>query len=91
MLLIGKYLRNGIFKEAYIKNKKGIKILDVKKNFLHLVNYSTPIKKRISINELKKHIYTIPERPNAIPYVTSYYKKDWGFCMSQSQKKKIKR
>jgi aminopeptidase-like protein len=78
------------FKEAYIKNKKGIKILDVEKNFLHLVNYSTPIKKRISINELKKHIYTIPERPNAIPYVTSYYKKDWGFCMSQSQKKKLK-
>ena len=78
------------FKEAYIKNKKGIKILDVKKNFLHLVNYSIPIKKKISLNELKKHIYTIPERPNAIPYVTSYYKKYWGFCMSHKQKKKLK-
>lgn len=79
------------YKEAYILDKNKNKILDVKKNFLHLVNYSAPIKKKMSLSELKKHIHTLPQRPNAIPYVTSYYKKNWGFCMTHNQARKLKK
>ena len=71
--------------DAYIINPNGEKILDFKKLNLHVLNYSTPINKKISLSELKKHIHTIPEKPNVIPYVTSYYSENWGFCMSHYQ------
>ena len=72
-------------KDAYIKDENGKKIIDFKKSNLHLVSYSIPIKKRFQIDELRKHLFTIPEQPEVIPYVTSYYKKDWGFCLSHNQ------
>ena len=68
----------------------GKKIIDFKKSNLHVLNYSDPINKKISLTELKRHLHTLPSQPNAIPYVTSYYKKDWGFCMSHNQFKKLK-
>ena len=68
-------------KDAYIKNLAGEKIVDFKKSNLHLVNYSIPIKKRIQFNELKEHLFSIPEQPQVIPYVTSYYSENWGFCL----------
>tara|TARA_B110000908_G_scaffold151462_1_gene186202 strand:- start:1476 stop:2753 length:1278 start_codon:yes stop_codon:yes gene_type:complete len=68
-------------KNAWIKNSKGEKIVDLKNHYLHVLNYSTPIHKKISLKELKKHLYTIKELPNIIPYRTSYYKENWGFCM----------
>lgn len=77
--------------EAYIldlKNKK--KIINFKKNNLHIVGYSHAVNKIITLSELKKHIHTFKKNKNAIPYVTSYYKKTWGFCISQNQLKKIK-
>jgi len=77
-------------KEGWIKNKKKEKILDFKKNNLSVIGYSAKIYKIISAQNLKKKIYSIKKLPNAIPYVTSYYKKDWGFCMSYNKKKKIK-
>ena len=77
--------------DAFIKNKKGKKIIDFKKNNLHVVSYSIPIDKKISFKDLKKHLYFEPNIPNAIPYVTSYFKKDWGFCLSLNQKKKIRK
>ena len=77
--------------DAFIKNKKGKKIIDFKKNNLHVVSYSIPIDKKISFKDLKKHLYFEPNIPNAIPYVTSYYKKDWGFCLSLNQKKKLEK
>ena len=77
-------------KDAWIKNKFGKKIIDFKKNNLHLVNYSIPIKKKIQTKELKKKIYTLKKKPNAVPYVTSYYEKNWGFCMSFNDLKKLK-
>tara|TARA_B100000579_G_scaffold93878_2_gene74179 strand:- start:3161 stop:4468 length:1308 start_codon:yes stop_codon:yes gene_type:complete len=80
-----------IFNDAYIEDPSGKKIVDAKKNFLHLVNYSHPIKKKISLNELNKNLFSYKKIPNAIPYVTSYYKKTWGFCITQNQRKKFKK
>ena len=71
--------------EAYIVKPSGEKICDFSKNNLHLVGYSIPFEGEISFDELIKHLYTLPDQPNAIPYVTSYYKDRWGFCLSQDQ------
>ena len=76
--------------DAWIKDSYGSKILDFKNNNLHLMGYSAPIKKKINLFELKKKIFTNKKKPEAIPYVTSYYNKDWGFCMSYKKFKKLK-
>ena len=75
--------------DAYVKDKRGRKIIDFKKNNLHLVGYSKPIKKKINKQELFKHLHTLEKLPKAIPYVTSYYNKYWGFCSTHNQKKLI--
>ena len=77
-------------REAWIKNKKNKKILDFKFNNLHVVGYSQSINKILTLKELKKKIYTLRNQPDAIPYVTSYYKKDWGFCLQYNKLKKLK-
>ena len=71
--------------DAYIKNSKGKKIVDFKKSNLHVLNYSIPINKKISLEELKLHLHSLPERPDVIPYHTSYYNEDWGFCITHNQ------
>jgi aminopeptidase-like protein len=71
--------------DAYVKNSKGEKIIDFKISNLHVLNYSIPIKKKMELTELKKHLHTLSEQPENIPYRTSYYKDDWGFCISQKQ------
>jgi aminopeptidase-like protein len=76
--------------DAFIAKTNGEKIIDFKKNNLHIVNYSTPISKIINKRKLFKHLHTIPSKKNTIPYVTSYYKKYWGFCLSESEKKLLK-
>ena len=75
--------------EAYIADESGHKIIDFKNNNLHLVGYSISVDKKITLNELQSHLYSIPEMPNAIPYVTSYYAKNWGFCLSHNQRSKL--
>lgn len=70
---------------AYIKNAKGERIIDFQDSNLHVVNYSIPIHKTISFQELKPHLFTLPDHPDWIPYRTSYYKEDWGFCLSHNQ------
>ena len=72
-------------KEAYIITPSGEKICNFSKNNLHLVGYSIPFEGEISFDELKKYLYTLPDQPKAIPYITSYYKERWGFCLSQEQ------
>ena len=67
--------------DAYVIDPKGNKIIDFKNSNLHVVSYSIPIHKKISLSELKPHIHTLPDMPEAIPYLTSYYNEDWGFCM----------
>ena len=61
------------------------KLNDFSKNNLHLVGYSVPFEGKVELNELKKHLFTLPEKPNAIPYITSYYKERWGFCLTQEE------
>lgn len=75
--------------DAYIIDPAGNKICDFKKQNLHLVGYSIPIHKTMSLDELLPHIYTLPNMPDAIPYITSYYSRRWGFCMSHTQKQSL--
>jgi aminopeptidase-like protein len=74
-----------LVKEAYIISPNGEKICDFKVNNLHLLGYSTSFEGNVNLEELKEHLYTLPEQPEAIPYITSYYKERWGFCLSQNQ------
>lgn len=76
-------------KEAFIENSKGEKIIDIKTNNLHVLNYSTAVDDEISLTELQEHLYSLEELPDAIPYVTSYYQKRWGFCLSNNQRKQL--
>ncbi|MGL4608524.1 MAG: DUF4910 domain-containing protein [Trueperaceae bacterium] len=72
--------------EAYILDPNGKKFLDVKDNTLHLVNYSVPFKGTLSKQDLENHLYSLPDKPEAIPYITSYYAPRWGFCLSQRER-----
>lgn len=72
-------------KEAWIKDSKGEKVIDFDQSNLHVLNYSMPVDKKISLNELRDHLYTLPDQPDLIPYRTSYYKEQWGFCLSHNQ------
>ena len=74
-------------RDAYIIDKYNNKIIDFKKNNLHLVGYSIPINKNITKRELFKNLYFLRNQPNAIPYITSYYKRRWGFCISYNEYK----
>ena len=76
-------------KKATLKGPNGKVYADFSKSNLSVLNYSTPINKCISLEELQKNLFTIPELPDAIPYVTSYYKKNWGFCLKHSLKEKM--
>ena len=73
-------------RDAWIKNSKGEKILDFTKSNLHVMGYSIPVNQKVTLEELLPLIHTQPDQPDAIPYVTSYYKERYGFCMSQEQK-----
>jgi aminopeptidase-like protein len=72
-------------REAWIKSPSGEKIVDFSNHNLHVVGYSQPIAGRFSLSELKPHLHTLPELPQAIPYLCSYYSKYWGFCLSHEQ------
>ena len=77
-------------KDAFIKDETRKKIVDYKKNNLHIVAYSKKINKYVSRKELEKHLFSIPKKPYAIPFMTSYYKPFWGFCLSHKERKKMK-
>lgn len=72
-------------RDAYIKNSDGARVVDFRKSNLHVLNYSTPIKTRMALGDLKPRLFTIPEHPDWIPYRTAYYKEDWGFCLSHNE------
>ena len=78
-------------RDAYVLDPQGKKIIDFKKNYLHVVGYSLPVNQSITLEELDEHLYSIPEQPAAVPYVTSYYKERWGFCISDRERKSLKK
>ncbi|MDE7313412.1 MAG: DUF4910 domain-containing protein [Eubacterium sp.] len=75
--------------EGYIADSQGRKIIDLKESNLHIMGYSVPTDQYVSLDELKKHIFTEPSQPDVIPYVTSYYHESFGFCMSEHQKNSL--
>lgn len=77
--------------DAYVKDKYNKKIINFKNNNLHVLGYSSPVNKKISKEKLMERIYFLKNQPTAIPYVTSYYNRNWGFCISYDQKKNILR
>ena len=76
-------------KDAYVIDKFGNKIIDFKKNNLHLMGYSSFVNRSFKKEDLLQRLYSLPNQPTAIPYITSYYKKRWAFCVSHKQKKEI--
>jgi len=70
-------------KEAFILDSSGKRVIDFNTSNLHVVSYSIPVDRTMHFSELKKHLHTLRELPNAIPYRTSYYNRNWGFCLSQ--------
>ena len=72
-------------RDAYVKNSLGERVIDFQRSNLHLLNYSVPISRKMPLAELKEHLFTLPDRPDWVPYRTSYYKENWGFCLSHNQ------
>ena len=69
-------------REAYVETLDGFRVIDFQDHNLHLVGYSTPFSGELSFEQLDSHLHTLPDQPDAIPYRTSYYQRDWGFCLS---------
>ena len=76
--------------DAYLEGPDGEKIVDFKDSNLHVLGYSVPVDKYLSLDELKEHLYSLEDQPDLFPYVTSYYKERWGFSLSQNRKNELK-
>lgn len=72
-------------RDAYIKDGQGRRVVDFQESNLHVISYSRPVRQKISLDELRKHLVSLPEHPDWIPYRTTYYNENWGFCVSQRQ------
>jgi len=76
-------------RDAYVKNSRAERIIDFRQSNLHVVNYSIPVEKRMTLAELRPHLHTLPDHPDWVPYRTSYYHENWGFCIAHNQLAKL--
>jgi aminopeptidase-like protein len=72
-------------RDAYIRRPGGDRIIDFRSSNLHVMSYSAPVRATMTLSELKPHLFTLPDHPDWIPYRTSYYQENWGFCLSHKQ------
>ena len=72
-------------RDAYVAAPDGTRVIDYRRSNLHVVSYSEPVRARMSLEELRPRLYTLPDRPDVVPYRTSYYERSWGFCLSHRQ------
>jgi aminopeptidase-like protein len=76
--------------DAYIMNETGMRVVDFKANNLHVMSYSSPVRKRVTLEELNPHLFSLPDHPEWIPYRTSYYQENWGFCLPHKSRELLK-
>ena len=72
-------------RDAYVENDRGERVIDFKDSNLHVLGYSVPVRAKLSLTELKEHLFSLPDHPEWIPYRTSYYQQNWGFCMQHER------
>jgi len=76
-------------RDAYFIDSQGVRHADFKVNNLHILNFSAPFRGKVNFEEMQKHLYSLPHLPDAVPYITSYYEKRWGFCISENERKNL--
>jgi aminopeptidase-like protein len=77
--------------DAFVATSEGHRVIDFRRNNLHVIGYSEPVDRQMSFEELDQHLHSLPHQPDAIPYLTSYYKRRWGFCLTENQRQEMRR